>query len=1028
MSRRFWMFACLLFGLVTLAPAGETYVLKSKELEVTVDAAFPRVISYTHLESGAVINGQIEEVSTILINGESFIPEVESKGPGKITNRSKVRYELEIEKDGAEIELDAEFALEGDTLTFRITEVEDVDTFRVMSIELPSAVLSVNSTQPGAALAFATINGNKKSRMDEFVAITAETAAAKKNAAYAILNTHQLAATLVNNSAYDIDKEDRVEIDKTVKLGNGRVRVGIENEDGVATAGLANGEWTYRALKSDLVEGDPDLTAEELWCRVIITSDRNGDDQLDWQDGAIAYRDIMEDPFKAEMTKKRVAQHISFNFGSGAGQPFLRALDNVKRVNYATDGLGQFVLLKGYQSEGHDSAHPDYAGNVGVRLGGTEDLNLLVDAAQEWNAEVGVHINCQEAYPEARSFEPNMIFEDRRGWSWIDQSYIMNHRWDITSGAFEKRVQALKAEVPGLDFIYMDVYWGDGWLSQEFERVFRRAGLGITTEFPYMLEHAATWSHWSTDVTYGPDTSRGVNSHIIRFIRNHQKDMYLQHRLLGHAELGDFEGWQGRTDFTQYLGKLYRAALPSKYLQHFEIMKWTEHEVLLTGGVRITDESGPRQFFRNGRKVLDGSAYLLPWEPVSEKTKLYHWSDEDLVSTWKLPPSWKADRVKLYKLTHIGRVFVEDLPVKNGEITITAKAETPYVVYEKEAPAQLEPNWGEGSVVADPGFYDSTLASWQVRAADGVVSVETDEHIRTSLVMAESDKPASVSQELELEPGTYSASVWVEVAEPNDAADLRRTAALVMKTSDGKTSKAWTDNSPLLNTVKCSSWNNTRFQWMRVVFDVPAGAKTTLLELTAAPGVSKVRFDDVRVVPTTRCEQEGYDFYEDFEDNDEGWFPFVKGLAGNVEDPRTHLSERHNPYTQKGWNGKLIDDVIGGNFSLKSYCERKGQIWRTVPQTLRFEPGGKYEVSFDYQCAYDEQYEFLIGNDEQNVGKVLERIPFKKTDTTRRFTVVVEPKKMTSVWIGAERIKKNKKGVREVDLVIDNLGVRRLDK
>ncbi len=36
------------------------------------------------------------------------------------------------------------------------------------------------------------------------------------------------------------------------------------------------------------------------------------------------------------------------------------------------------------------------------------------------------------------------------------------------------------------------------------------------------------------------------------------------------------------------------------------------------------------------------------------------------------------------------------------------------------------------------------------------------------------------------------------------------------------------------------------------------------------------------------------------------------------QDNRTHLSEKHEPYTQRGWNGKKVNDVIEGNWSLKT--------------------------------------------------------------------------------------------------------------
>jgi endo-alpha-N-acetylgalactosaminidase len=62
----------------------------------------------------------------------------------------------------------------------------------------------------------------------------------------------------------------------------------------------------------------------------------------------------------AEKVPELVNQRIPFNFASQATNPFLVTLDESKRIYNLTDGLGQMNLLKGYQNEGHDSAHPDY--------------------------------------------------------------------------------------------------------------------------------------------------------------------------------------------------------------------------------------------------------------------------------------------------------------------------------------------------------------------------------------------------------------------------------------------------------------------------------------------------------------------------------------------------------------------------------------------------------------------------------------------------------------------------------------------
>lgn len=103
----------------------------------------------------------------------------------------------------------------------------------------------------------------------------------------------------------------------------------------------------------------------------------NGDEEIDWQDGAVAFRDIMHNPYKSEEVPELVAYRIAMNFGGQAQNPFLTTLDNVKRVAMHTDGLGQSVLLKGYGNEGHDSGHPDYA-DIGERIGGAEDMNTLM--------------------------------------------------------------------------------------------------------------------------------------------------------------------------------------------------------------------------------------------------------------------------------------------------------------------------------------------------------------------------------------------------------------------------------------------------------------------------------------------------------------------------------------------------------------------------------------------------------------------------------------------------------------------------
>ncbi len=330
----------------------------------------------------------------------------------------------------------------------------------------------------------------------------------------------------------------------------------------------------------------------------------------------------MNSPYGAENVPKLVVQRIPMNFGSQATNPFLRTLDETKRIYLATDGLGQNVLLKGYQSEGHDSAHPDY-GSIGKRQGGAKDMQVLVDEGAKYNAKFGVHVNATESYPEAKSFSEELVDPAKKGWDWIDASYYIKTRDDATSSNRLNRFKELKDQVPGLDFIYVDVWYGDGWESRQIAKEINGLGWRLETEFPSKFENESTWMHWSADVNYGGEDLKGFNSQIVRFIRNHQKDNWIVgHPLLGGTEIMDAEGWQGHKDFNKMIQTTFEVDLPTKYLQSYEIMKWETDAISFKDTVKVfKGQDGQRVITKDDREVLKGKTYLLPWEP-KEETKL----------------------------------------------------------------------------------------------------------------------------------------------------------------------------------------------------------------------------------------------------------------------------------------------------------------------------------------------------------------------------------------------------------------------
>src|SRR5690606_30098367 len=136
------------------------------------------------------------------------------------------------------------------------------------------------------------------------------------------------------------------------------------------------------------------------WYEVVLTEDENADGNIDWQDATIGYRnEIFVKPYGAEAIKNNM-MYIAFNFASQANDPFLNSLDTGKVLYNYTDGFGQMVLHKGYQGEGHDDDIPSYS-NIGIRQGGANDFNYLINEGAKYNLKIGVHLNATEYHLDA---------------------------------------------------------------------------------------------------------------------------------------------------------------------------------------------------------------------------------------------------------------------------------------------------------------------------------------------------------------------------------------------------------------------------------------------------------------------------------------------------------------------------------------------------------------------------------------------------------------------------------------------------
>lgn len=878
------------------------YTLSSSRMDVRLTKDFPSVQSYLWKENQSQLGGQPFDVKGITINGDYYLPKVTSRAEA-----GRVYYTLKVKEIGVTLNVCCEVT--DNVLQLSVTGIEEDGDVKVKTFAFPDHhLVSVAASTPEACLSIAN-------NVSSDIFYPLKDKAIDHTLQYGsilLLNSDKLVATLESNSIYNT----RQFLYQSVQTA------------GSVVTGIWGNEWIYRGHAGEVVELP--------YIKVILSDDCNRDNKVDWQDGAMALQKVYPAPFGVDRVQNSYAT-ITMNFASCAQYPFLRQLDNIKKFYLATDGFGQMLELKGYQSEGHDSGHPDYSGSYNERAGGKDELAFLAKEARKYNAHIGVHINHSESYPEAKAFNDRIV-TDMPAWSWLDQSFFINKEADMLAGTFAKRLEQLKADVPDLSFVYLDTYREYRWLAYQTARLFNQNGWAIWTEDADVFDKEAVWIH------YNPE----AKSLIHRFVHHRYRDGYAEHpALLGGysrgAEIG-FMGWQKGRDFDGVVRNFFTKQLPYRYLMHYPLMQLdTVRAVLADGLISYKSEEEGTVIRRDGQVLMSGGSVFIPWNPATEE-KIYHYNTQGGKTSWQLPASWKSvSNAWLYRLGDNGRTLVAKLSVRNGGVEIEALPETGYVLYKEEKKESQEMEWSAGSPLKDTGFDSGSFDHWKVGGDATAVSMERTEYGQRYLSM-KGAPAANVSQQVDgLTPGQeYVASVWVNVTG-------RKKAILHVEAGNLLNEQTSIEESKVFNYTDNTDRFKTTWQRLKLPFRVPSGSNRVTLSLRADAScdTSAVAFDDVRVIAYQSPQKNGYDYFEDFEHVDEGWGPFIPCQPSAFT---THLAEKHGVYT---------DNTINGNWSLATWRERNGEVYRTSPAMIRFVPGETYEVEFDYKVDRRDVYQVV---------------------------------------------------------------------
>ena len=889
-----------------------TETIENDGLSVRVDSDFPRIADYTL--NGKTLNGSERRFNYVTINTVDYPATATAE---KSEDGKSITYH--VVPDGIDVTFDVVFTVKEDQIVeMLIKNIEEPEGVLVNSINLPDQpLISANSAQEGAVLnaSWAEENSRKFQDLQENITEKNTSMTANRSVSIPIITANGLSASMLNNALLD---------------GEEFVFRGFDLENGERSVGVWNQDFMYRGVDGEKIlpfPSEPD--EEELYCRIAIAEDTNDDEVVNWQDGANALKQLTEGLIPGGDTAARSFFHVGYNFASGTQQPLLKVADNMKRLSNYLDGFSQQLVFKGYANEGHDSGHADYQ-DINKRAGGAEDMNVAIAEADKINSNIGIHINSQEAYPEAKMYNDH-VMADRLAWHWMDQSKVIRRYVDMLEGGFDDRLNQLFAQTPDLDFVYIDCWGEDRWGEKKLVSNLLNNGVELLgTENGPDLNRFGVWVH-----------SAQNDSDIAQFVYNTQRDVYPSSSIYwgGYSRSDSMMSWQHRNDINKLVEQFYTNQLPQKYLMCHEVLKVEDDMGTFEGNIT----SGNWVITKDGRKLTDGQGKIfIPWYAEDSETKnpdeaakIYHWNSDGGETTWTLPDNWSdLSNVYLYKTTQNGKVLVDTIDVVDGQVTISADAKTPYVVYPGEAKAD-ETEWSVGSPMKDTGFNSRDFSIWS-KSGDADIQFNDDGN-GVSILTISGTEEGAVSQTMEgLVPGQkYRVAAFM-------GAENGKTARITVETPDGQIHENYIDQVIMSNQYFDNYAKGKMVQKMWVDFVQPEGETTAVVRFSAdacdnADG--KATFMETRIVETKEPDlAEGYVANETFEYIEQGAYGIFS--PERSADGVPHLSETHLPYTS---------DTISGDWSLKLYGEYgQGDVTvRTSPSTMRLQPNREYELEFD---------------------------------------------------------------------------------
>lgn len=408
---------------------------------------------------------------------------------------------------------------------------------------------------------------------------------------------------------------------------------------------------------------------------------------------------------------------------------FDEALEYIKKIDKITQGITKIYYLVGWQYLGHDDKYPDFF-EVNDALKSEKDktaydsFKRFCGEAKQYNSVISVHINFNDAYENAPSFddfvkagalirkrngEPNPIekYNGRKCYKTCHKAY-----WE--SGLFKRQIDRFIDTFPFIaetGTIHVDNFqcyknYAPSVSIKQMQAARRKMieyvkskGIDITSEFTYKESESLVnrpifglpRDHFKRNemdtVGYIP-----MSWWIYRMrddeLLNTPASVYcggeFREKRLNNIFYGNMHGEDivTRTNGDWADDFIYRFAtyqVPGHFLntlKRLAIKRKNGHKYCEFSSGVVSYSKGKR-ITRDGKIIKDGDNLLLPF--VHEPDSYIAYSKNGDCREWDTFEKGRTE-ADVYRITENGNEFIQSVPVANGKLKLNIPANTAYKI------------------------------------------------------------------------------------------------------------------------------------------------------------------------------------------------------------------------------------------------------------------------------------------------------------------------------------------------------------